>query len=253
MVYCILPAYNEEKSISRQTESLKNFFERAGLKYQLVIINDGSTDGTSQEIEKTRGRININSVNHKVNAGPGMAFKSGFNFIMPLLEDADIIVSMDCDNTLDLEAINLMINKLREGYDVAVGSVFLNNGGMIGVSLLRQLFTLSAKFIYQIIFPIQRIGSYTGFYRAIKGSALKLAHQRYGEKIIESRGFSCMAEMLIKLGMLDLLIAETPMVIRYNRKTSATKLKIAWTIKEHFAVIKSLFLNFWYFKIKKIL
>lgn len=238
MIYCILPAYNEEKGIPSQLNSLKDLFEENKLEYRLVVVNDGSTDQTAKETEKFKETVNVDLINHPTNLGPGGAFKSGFNYILPKLKDEDIVITMDCDNTLQLRVVELMIDKIKEGYDVVLGSIFVKGGQTIGVPFLRKVMSYSASLLYRIFFPIKGVRDYTAFYRAMKGPALKYAYMKYGERLIESKGFGCMAEMLIRMGALPLSIVEVPMTIRYDLKTSRSKLKISKTVKEHLGIIK---------------
>lgn len=237
LIYCILPAYNEEGGISAQIISIRNLFRNLNYKYKFVVVNDGSTDKTADILTRIKRQIDIDLINHSHNLGPGLAFKSGFKHILPQLENEDIIITMDCDNTLDLNAIELMVNKVKQGHDVVLGSIFINGGRVVGAPLLRASISYAASLVYRAIFPIHGVRDYTAFFRAIKGSALKLIYAKYQERFIESGGFGCMAEMLLKFRGLPLSIAEIPMVVRYDLKTSSSKLKLFRTINEHFKII----------------
>ncbi len=236
--YFILPAFNEGDGIYFQLTSLKKLLKDRNLEHEIVIVNDGSTDETAREAERMNGILNVHLINHSTNRGPGMAFKSGFEYILPKLGDDDIIFTMDCDNTQHIRTLELMMNKIHEGYEVVLGSIFTMGGMAVGVPFFRLVMSHGARWVYKICFPIKGINDYTAFCRAIKGSALKLAYERYQDKLIESSGFGCMAEMLIKFRQIPLFITEVPMIVRYDLKTSSSKLKVMKTVQEHFRNIR---------------
>jgi dolichol-phosphate mannosyltransferase len=237
MVYCILPVYNEEKGIAAQIDSMDSMLRGLNSKYRFIAVNDGSTDRTKEMLEDVKRRTDMDLIHHRSNLGPGSAFKSGFMHILPRIGDDDIIITMDCDNTLNLNVVKLMLDKIAEGYDIVLGSIFIKGGGLIGAPLLRKLMSYSASFVYRVVFPMRGVRDYTAFFRAIRGSAIKLLYARYAEGFIESKGFGCMVEMLLKFRRLPLSIAEVPMIVRYDLKTSSSKLKLLKTLKEHFAII----------------
>lgn len=85
----IIPAYNEEKIIEQIVQDLKNELNRLDLNYEIVVVNDGSTDKTKEILEKIPG---IKIINHPYNKGNGAALKTGiknarYNYI--LFFDAD--------------------------------------------------------------------------------------------------------------------------------------------------------------------
>lgn len=234
----MLPAYNEEKSISSQLNSLNDFFEGLRLERKFVVVNDASVDATAEETLKFKGKLDLELLNHERNLGPGAAFDSAFKRILPVLRDDDITITMDCDNTLQLKALELMIQAAGQGADLVLGSIFIKGGLTAGVPFLRKILSHGASLLYRIFFPIKGIRDYTAFYRAIKGSALKAGYTAYDGNLIESRGFGCMAEMLIRMSRLSLSIVEVPMTVRYDLKTSKSKLKVLRTVNEHLGIIK---------------
>lgn len=237
IIYFLLPAYNEEKSIAPQIISIKKFMDRLKFNYCIIVVNDGSKDRTKQEVERLKDEVGIILINHKCNLGVGSAFKTGFSYLKDKLEDEDIVITMDTDNTQHLRTIELMLNKISSGYDVVIGSVFAEGGMLVGVPFVRRLMTLCASLIYRGFFYVRGIHDYSSFYRAHRGEALKKAYAIYKESLIESKGFSCMAETVIKFRQIPLFIAEVPMIVRYDFKTSPSKLKIIPTIKEHLTII----------------
>jgi len=237
MIYFILPAYNEEKGVGFQLESIKKIAEKKKFAYRVIIINDGSIDRTEVEVTKFQDVMPISLLKHNTNMGVGVAFKTGFEEVLKTLEDDDIVITMDADNTQNLKTVELMVERINEGYEVILGSFFATGGMLIGVPLLRIFLTYWCNFLYRMLFHIKGVREYTGFYRAHSGEALKRYREKFGENIIESKGFVVMAEMLIKFRRMPFFITEVPMISRYDLKGGVSKLKIFPTIREHLKVI----------------
>jgi dolichol-phosphate mannosyltransferase len=83
----------------------------------------------------------------------------------------------------------------------------------------------------RILFPIQGVKDYTCGYRGYRISIIQRALNKLGDRLIEEKGFACMAEMLIKLRTMGVLAVEVPLILRYDQKAGTSKMKIAKTIQ----------------------
>ena len=108
---------------------------------------------------------------------------------------------------------------------------------MIGVPLLRYILSYVSNLAYRSLFHIKGIRTYTWFYRAHSGAAIKVAFEKFGDHLVEASGFAAMAEMLIKFRQIPLFLTEVPMIIRYDLKGRASKMRVMATIREHLGVI----------------
>jgi glycosyltransferase involved in cell wall biosynthesis len=107
----ILPAYNEGKNIGELLDKLTD-------KYKVLVIDDGSTDATSEIIRKYK----INIITHCKNEGLGKALYDGFKWAVDNHED--IVITMDADNTMDIGLIPVMADKIKY---ITVYRHFCNN------------------------------------------------------------------------------------------------------------------------------
>lgn len=244
MVYFLLPAYNEQEGVWGQLDSIKNQMDNK--KYKFVVVNDGSTDGTLRELERYKQTTNsqVLVINHPKNLGTGRSFKDGFNELLKYLDDEDVIITMDFDNTQSVETVPMMIDKIREGYHVVNASAFAPEGGVTGLSFIRLALSYLCNMLYKIFCYIKGIHDYTGFYKAFSGYSIKKLHEHFGQDIIESRGFTVMAEVLIKCRLLQLPISEVPMFVHYEKKMGKSKLRIFPTISEHLRLLLKYGLKF---------
>ena len=112
----IIPAYNEQDSIVRVIENLKNNFPQ----YDYVIINDGSADSTP-EICRAKG---YELIDLPVNLGLAGAFQTGLKYAYQ--KGYDYAIQFDADGQHLPQYIGPMLDKMQEGYDIIIGSRFVN-------------------------------------------------------------------------------------------------------------------------------
>ena len=115
MFSIVIPIYNEEDNIVKLSDSILNSLPN--LKYEILFINDGSTDNSEEIIEKlTNNHTNIHLINLRRNYGQTAAMQAGFDH-----SKGDIVIPMDGDLQNDPRDIPLLLNKINEGYDVVSG------------------------------------------------------------------------------------------------------------------------------------
>ncbi|MDR2104193.1 MAG: glycosyltransferase family 2 protein [Deferribacteraceae bacterium] len=111
----VIPAYNEEKSIAELIENI--VLNIQNFDYEILIIDDGSTDATLSEIKKCCKRYpNTYYISFRKNFGKALALQAGFEN-----SHGDIVVTMDADLQDDPTDIKRMLDKLHEGYDLVSG------------------------------------------------------------------------------------------------------------------------------------
>ena len=112
-----IPIFNEADNLPILHEKVRTALGRVGKSWELVLVNDGSTDGSAailDEIASNDGRVTV--VHLRRNYGQTAAFMAGIDNAR-----GDIIVPMDGDLQNDPEDIVRLIDKLGEGYDVVSG------------------------------------------------------------------------------------------------------------------------------------
>lgn len=232
-----MPAYNEETEIGSRLRNIGKLMAEKGFPFEIWVVNDGSYDQTVKIVKKVSSEIPVRMIHHEMNRGIGIAFLNGLKELARIVEDEDIIITLDADNTHNLKTVEFMIKRIEEGYEVVIGSCFTTGGMMVGVPLLRYILSYVSNLAYRLLFHVKGIRTYTGFYRAHSGAAIKVAFEKFGDRLIEVSGFAAMAEMLIKFRQIPLFLTEVPMIIRYDLKGRASKMRVMATIREHLGVI----------------
>lgn len=113
----VLPAYNEELMIEKTCNVLHEILSNAGISYELVLINDGSTDNTWNEILKAGEKDpHILGIRFSRNFGKEAAIFAGLS-----QTSGDVIAVMDCDLQHPPETLIEMYHKWEKGYEVIEG------------------------------------------------------------------------------------------------------------------------------------
>ncbi len=138
----VIPAFNEEKGIAEVLDDISSTLENSPYDYEIIVVDDGSTDKTSEIIQS---RKQIRLIEHEENLGYGAALKSGIK-----KASGDIIVITDADGTYPSSPIPGLIAELEE-HDMTVGS---RTGKNVKIPLIRR----PAKYMINIFanFLIER-------------------------------------------------------------------------------------------------
>ncbi|WP_248926002.1 glycosyltransferase family 2 protein [Paenibacillus hamazuiensis] len=235
-----LPAYNEEPGISKLLEKLSDLGSRFDRGFFVVIVNDGSTDGTENILHHFASRYPfISYLNHPHNKGLGEAVKTMFAYVCEHFNESDVLITLDADNTHNPGIIPEMVNKLKnEQLDLVIASRFTQGGKEIGLSLPRKLYSRGAALLLKMFFPIHNVKDYSSGYRCYRVGYLKQAMSVFNKQLVTATGFECMAEIIARFSKIGIKAGEYPLVLQYDLKENKSKMKVARTIAGYFHLIK---------------
>ncbi|WP_051251442.1 glycosyltransferase family 2 protein [Paenibacillus harenae] len=237
-VFILLPCYNEERALPLLCHKVKTMFEKDKQEYEIVIVNDGSSDRTLSISQSLSKEIPIHIIDHVVNKGLGKAMKNGLSYISETGSDEDVAIALDADNTHDPLLIRSMIRKMKVmNADVVIASRYAEAGKEVGLALHRKILSLGASTVLKTFFRIKGVRDYTCGYRAYSVPILKKAHNVFRDNFVEETGFVCMAEILIKLNLINAKIDEVGLVLRYDKKEGKSKMKIFKTINRYISLL----------------
>lgn len=195
----IIPAYNEERSISRVASSIKKLYPDIAL----VVIDDGSSDDTASLAAKAGAVV----LSHPFNIGYGASLQTGYKYA--LLNGYDYLVQIDGDGQHDPRGINVLLENLKGGhYDIVLGSRFFSSEAY-ELSIYR---IIGIKFFRLILrfFSGQNISDPTTGFQAMNKRILSLFIQDV---------FPCDypdADIIILLSKLHFKIKEVPVLMYPN-------------------------------------
>jgi glycosyltransferase involved in cell wall biosynthesis len=123
----VLPVYNEEKAIAETLARLTEILDASGYKYEIIVVNDGSTDRSAEVLHSF---TNIRSIEHQINRGYGAALKTGIRHAK-----YSLIAITDADGTYPNEKIPELL-ELAKSADMVVGARI---GANVRYSKLRKI------------------------------------------------------------------------------------------------------------------
>ena len=198
-VSVIIPAFNEEKNIDDVLTRLYKAAESNSLPYEIIVVDDGSTDKT--KVLACRPEVIV--LGNETNQGKGFALQRGFQHAQ-----GDIIVTMDSDGSHDPEDIERLIVPLLNGADVVLGSRFLAGQGNDSTKKLHVFGNILINFLVLVMTGKYITDSQTGF-RAYRKKVLQ-------EIDITSEGYHVETELTVKTLRNDNVVEEVP--IKINKR-----------------------------------
>jgi dolichol-phosphate mannosyltransferase len=214
-----IPTYNEKANLQLVIDRLLKVFQNHNISSRIVIVDDNSLDGTGQ-LAKSISQVheNISVIHRPGKLGLGSAYKEAFKL---LLDDPEIsvIMEMDADLSHKPEYIPHLLTKIEEGYDVVIGSRYVNGGGIDKEwSPLRQAISKSANFMTVLLVGLNVKDATSGF-RAYESHILKAIDLSK----VRTNGYAFQIDMLSQCRKVGCEIAETP-IFFYERKHGKSKL-----------------------------
>ncbi len=222
----ILPALNEEGNIEAAVKDIQSYFNSREEKYEIIVINDGSTDSTGEIAERLAGEDGtIRVVHHPTNKGYGSALKRGFD-----ASRYKYVFFTDSDRQFDVKGLDILLPLIKTdaveiiiGYRLKRKDPFIRRFLSWGYnSLVGYLFDLNVKDI---------------------DCAFKIFRKDIFSKIkIESKNFFVNTEILAKARHYGFNVLEVgvPHFPRTAGKTTVTLKQIPMTLIELYRINKSI-------------
>jgi dolichol-phosphate mannosyltransferase len=207
------------------------------LPFQVILVDDGSSDGTARVAEQWETRMPLAVERHSRNLGLGATIRDGLVLAARSADPSDVVVTMDADDTHAPGLIVRMTQKLSEGHDVVIASRYEPGARVVGLSRWRRLLSWGAALVFRTLLPIPGVQDFTCGYRAYRAEVLKWGFATYGDHFIDQDGFQCMVDVLLKLRKGRFVFGEVPLVLRYDRKEGRSKMKVARTVKDTLLVL----------------
>jgi len=113
----VIPVYNEDESIKKLYNSLEKVLPCLNINYEVILIDDGSTDCSYEELEKIHKKNKCYKIiRFRRNFGQTSAISAGFHY-----STGEVVITLDADLQNDPKDIPAILKKLDEGYDIVSG------------------------------------------------------------------------------------------------------------------------------------
>lgn len=236
-VHVVLPAFNEAACIGRLLEHLHEDLNDANQPFTVTLVDDGSSDGTSEVAKAHATGMDLRIIRHERNRGLGATLRDGLVAAAAQAAPRDILITMDADDTHTPGLILRMTRMIHEGHDVVIASRYQPGSRTIGVPAYRRALSYFGSLLFRLVFPIRGVRDFTCGYRAYRAEVIQQALQQYGDSFLDQDGFQCMVDVLLKLRRMHLIFGEVPFILRYDIKEGASKMNVGRTIRRTLALM----------------
>jgi dolichol-phosphate mannosyltransferase len=233
-IYFLIPVYNESANLDLLAENLQRSLPDE--KKFFLFVDDNSDDDTVKKIQELFQSDSYHIIRKEYNSGPGDSFNLGFEWILNHSEDErDIIVTLEADNTSDIELLPAMVKISALNYSVVLASVYVQGGGFDKTSFTRRLISFWANIFLRLVFNI-KVQTLSSFYRVYHIDVIKNIRKKYST-VISEKGFVCMFEILLKAVRLGASIIEIPMILKSQNRKDRSKMKVIRTMVQYIRFI----------------
>src|SRR5258708_22098007 len=177
----VIPSFNEEKRLPATLERIASYIKSSGRETEVIVVDDGSTDGTARVVESFRGKIGgLRVVSNGQNRGKGYSVRHG-----SMESRGEIVLFTDADLSAPIEEADKLLAKMGE-YDVAIGSRAVNRKLIeVHESKFRELAGVIFNRIVRGILRLPFVDTQCGF-KAFRRVNCKLIFE---QQTIERFGF----------------------------------------------------------------
>jgi glycosyltransferase involved in cell wall biosynthesis len=222
----IIPVYNEVGSISEILKRLR----ATKLPREIVVVDDGSNDGTREILRKLDGRNGVRVLLHERNQGKGAAVRTGMNAAR-----GDILIIQDADLEYDPRDISDLLVPIKEGLaDVVYGSRFLGRAHRVTMfwhMVANRTLTLMTNILYNTILTDMETG-YKVFRREVINGMT-----------IRSNSFNFEPEFTAKILKRNYRIFEVPITFNPRDYSQGKKIKLHDAFEAVWTLIKYRFVD----------
>jgi dolichol-phosphate mannosyltransferase len=204
-VWVCLPTYNEAENISTVVPAVIAALDRAGVQGRVLVVDDGSPDGTGAIADRlaadSAGRVEV--LHRPGKEGIGRAYLAGFE--RALQGGADLICEMDADWSHDPDDLPLLIDAVRHGADLALGSRYVSGGEVGEWGVVRRFISRGGSWYARTVLSLP-VGDLTGGFKCFRADLLR----RLPRDRVRCDGYGFQVELTYRSAQLGARIVEVP-------------------------------------------
>jgi dolichol-phosphate mannosyltransferase len=212
-----LPTYNERANLERMLLALREVLRDGD---RVLVIDDGSPDGTGELADRLAGELGFVDVLHRDRKeGLGPAYLAGFRRVLET--DAELVLEMDCDFSHAPADVARLIAAVEDGADLALGSRYVDGGGVRNWGLVRRAISRGASF-YTGLFLHMRVSDPTGGFKCFRRRVLETIDL----DAITAKGYAFQIETTYRAKQAGFRVVEVPIVFA-DREQGRSKMSRA--------------------------
>ena len=178
----IIPSYNEEARLPETLQCIAEYLPTLGLRTEVLVVDDGSTDRTAAVAESFHGKLNgLRVLSNGTNRGKGYSVRHGM-----LESQGDMVLFTDADLSAPIEESAKLLSALNNGYDVAIGSRAMDRS-LISThqSIFREFAGIVFNKIVRMVLRLPFVDTQCGF-KAFRRERCQII---FAQQRIEGFGF----------------------------------------------------------------
>ena len=220
--WLILPTYNEAENIEAIVRAAGAVLADAAPEgHRVLIVDDGSPDGTGEIAERLAGECDWVEVLHRSEKnGIGPAYLAGFRHA--LANGAGCAMEMDSDFSHDPADLARLLGAVHEGADLALGSRYVPGGGVSDWGLLRRFISEGGSTYARLVLGLG-VRDLTGGFKCFRRETL----EAIDFDSVRSQGYAFQVELTYRAVRAGFAVVEVPIVFRDRQRGES---KMSWRI-----------------------
>jgi dolichol-phosphate mannosyltransferase len=220
--WLILPTYNEAENIEAIVAAASDVLAGStGGEYKILIVDDGSPDGTGGIADRLAAEREQLEVLHRTEKnGIGPAYLAGFAYALD--HGAAYVMEMDSDFSHDPADLARLLAVVRRGADLALGSRYVPGGGVVDWGLLRRAISQGGSTYARLVLGL-KVRDLTGGFKCFKREVLETIHF----DSVRSQGYAFQVELTYRAVRAGFRVEEVPIVFK-DRELGQSKM--SWKI-----------------------
>jgi len=213
----VMPCYNEGTRIYRNIIELATQVEKFCDNFRIIVVNDGSTDDTEQEIQRAKladSRVGV--ISYPQNRGKGFAVRRGM-----LSAKSEYVAFIDADLELPPHLLEGFLKEAGDGADIVIGSK-MHPDSQVEYPFMRKVMSTGYYWFLKALFGLKLKDTQTGI------KLFRTASVQPILKVMRTSRFSFDIELLAIATKKGLVIKEMPVVVNFSRnKSDRSKISLA--------------------------
>jgi len=220
--WLILPTYNEADNVEAILTAAGEVLSAAAPEgFRILVVDDGSPDGTGRIADAMADRHEWVRVLHRTEKGGiGPAYLAGFAHALG--EGAGCVMEMDSDFSHDPADLARLLAAVRDGADLALGSRYVQGGGVTDWGLLRRFISKGGSTYARIVLGLT-VRDLTGGFKCFRREVL----EAIDFESVRSRGYAFQVELTYRAVQRGFKVVEVPIVFRDREQGQS---KMSWRI-----------------------
>src|SRR5947208_5107259 len=178
----VIPAFNEERRLDSTLNKLDAFLKAEDWNAEIIVVDDGSTDGTARLVTREmQQKPYLRLLQNHINRGKGFSLRRGVEASL-----GEVLLLSDADLSVPIQEVRNLLDAIKEGADVAIGSRGIDLGGdRLAAPWHRRLCSAGFRLFVRSVLGLRFQDTQCGF-KAFKRKAARLTFSR---QRIERWGF----------------------------------------------------------------